>query len=76
MEKQAEIITCAAYNYLESVEKRLSVSQTAKLVVAGIIFRDVSISSGTQKHFFYAANKGVTQVLHWIHHHSAINGIA
>lgn len=45
------------YNNLESVEQRWSVGQTAKLKVAGVIFGDVSICAGAEKHFLYVADK-------------------
>lgn len=64
------------YNDFESVQQRGSVSQAAKLKAAGVVFWNVSISSCTQEDFLYVAKKGVTQVLHWIHHHSAINSIS
>lgn len=75
MDKHDDTNTCVAYNDLESVEKRWSISQTAELKVAGVVFGNITISPGAEKHFFYVANKGVAQVLHRIHHHPAIDCI-
>lgn len=64
-----------AYNYFKSVEQGWSIGQAAEFKVAGVVFWNVSIRSSAQKHFLYVTNKWVSQVLHWIHHHSAINCI-
>lgn len=63
------------YNDLKSVEQGRSISQAAKLKVARTIFWDVTIGSSAEEHFLYITHEGVAQVLHRVHHHSAINDI-
>ena len=71
-----ERCTSVTYDDLESVENGRSVGQTAKLKVAGAVFGDVSIRSGAEENFLYVTNEGVAQVLHRIHHHSAVDRIS
>ena len=63
------------YDDLESIEQRGSISQTAILVVVGVVLGHVSIRASAQEHLLYVTDKGISQVLDWIHHHSAIDHI-
>jgi hypothetical protein len=60
------------YNDFESVKQRWSISQTAVLIVVGVVLGHVSIRAGAQEHLLYVTDKGIPQILDRVHHHSAI----
>lgn len=55
------------------MQQRGCVCQAAILFVSGVVFGNVTVHSGAEEDFLNAAGEGVTQVLDWIHHHTAIN---
>lgn len=62
-----------AYQDFESVKQRWGISQTAILLVDGVVFGDVSINTSAQEDLLDTAREGVTQVLHRVYHHASID---
>lgn len=70
--KQESTLT-ASYQDLESVQKRGGVCQAAILLVGGVVLWNVTIRPGAQEDFLNATGEGVAQVLHRVHHHTAVD---
>lgn len=63
------------HNNLESIQQRRGVGQAAKFKLGGVILWYIAISTSAEEHLFNATIERVSQVLHRIHHHTAINCI-
>lgn len=63
----------ASYQDLESVKKRGSICQAAILLVSRAVLGNVAICTSAEEDLLNATGEGVTQVLDWVHHHTAIN---
>lgn len=61
------------YQDLESIEQGWSISQASILFIGRIVLWHVAVCASTKEHFLYAAGERVTQVLHWVHHHTTID---
>lgn len=63
----------ASYQDLESVQKRGGICQAAILLVGGVVLWNVTICPSTEEDLLNATGEGVAQVLHRVHHHTAID---
>lgn len=63
------------YHNLKPVQKGWRISKAPIFSVGWIIFGYISISSCAQENLLDATVEGITQILHWIHHHPAIYDI-
>lgn len=63
----------AAYQDLESVKKRGGVCQAAVLLVRWVVLGNISICTSAEEDFLNATGEGITQVLDWVHHHTAVD---
>lgn len=61
------------YQDLEPVKQGWSISQASILFICRVVLWHITIRTGTQEHFLYAAGERITQVLHWVHHHTPID---
>ncbi len=60
---------------LESIEQWRGVSQAAKFKLGRVVLWYISISASAEEHLLYATEERVSQVLHRVHHHTAIDRI-
>lgn len=63
----------ASYQDLESVQKRGGICQAAILPVGGVVLWNVTICPSAEEDFLNATGEGVAQVLHRVHHHTAVD---
>lgn len=63
----------ASYQDLESVKKRGSIGQAAILLVSRAVLGNVAICTSAEEDLLNATGERVTQVLDWVHHHTAKN---
>lgn len=63
------------YHNLKPVQKGWRISKAPIFSVGWIIFGYISISSCAQENLLNATVEGITQILHWIHHHPTIYDI-
>lgn len=61
------------YQDLESVQEGGRVSQASIFLIAWAVFGHVPIGTSAKEHLLNVAAEGVTKILNWIHHHSAID---
>lgn len=66
-------MSSASYQDLESVKQRWSICQASILLIGGVVFGNVAVCSCAEEDLLNAAGEGVTQVLDWVHHHTAVD---